>query len=164
MELSDAFLFVQIFVALHVEGPRERLRLVFAPIWREQERIHTKFCRRKLCILDEKSICDEINWSCLCRFFYFIFLLFFFLKVNDKNELFNFLMIRLSTNPEVWGSKFTFIYFIFTSSDDKLTLKETYGIGRLLFEMFKGIKHQFNACTEQVRWNVLHKKKILFSY
>lgn len=24
------------------------------------------------------------------------------------------------------------------------------GIGRLIFEMFKGVKHQFNACTQQV--------------
>lgn len=45
----------------------------------------------------------------------------------DKNELFNFLIERLIKHQE-----------------------ESKGIGRLIFEMFKGIKKQFNSCTEHV--------------
>lgn len=48
-------------------------------------------------------------------------------KVIDKNELVDFLLKRLKQHPD-----------------------ESMGIGRLLFEMFRGVKHQFNACTEQV--------------
>ncbi|RNA19607.1 small subunit processome component 20 -like protein [Brachionus plicatilis] len=46
-------------------------------------------------------------------------------KIPDKNELFDFLLTkRLIEHPQ-----------------------EISGIGRLIFEMFKGIKHQFNTCT-----------------
>lgn len=47
-------------------------------------------------------------------------------KVEDKNELFNFLVTRIENNPH-----------------------EKEGIGRLIFEMFRGIKQGFNACTKQ---------------
>ncbi len=56
---------------------------------------------------------------------------FSFIKVTDKNQLFDFLLLnRLVSHPE-----------------------ELEGIGRLIFEMFKGVKHQFNACTEQVKFH-----------
>ena len=54
-------------------------------------------------------------------------------KVSDKSELFDFLLTRARARPH-----------------------EASGIGRLVFEMFKGIKHQFNACTEHVRYTCFH--------
>jgi U3 small nucleolar RNA-associated protein 20 len=48
-------------------------------------------------------------------------------KIVDKNDLFDFLIVRLINHPE-----------------------ESKGISQLIFGMFRGIKNQFNACTERV--------------
>ncbi len=48
-------------------------------------------------------------------------------KFTDKNELFDFLIVRLINHPE-----------------------ESKGISQLIFGMFKGVKNQFNACTDRV--------------
>lgn len=56
-------------------------------------------------------------------------------KIQDKNDLFDFLLTkRLIEHPQ-----------------------EISGIGRLIFEMFKGIKHQFNTCTEHSFQILLNK-------
>jgi U3 small nucleolar RNA-associated protein 20 len=55
-------------------------------------------------------------------------------KMNDKNQVYEFLFNRLNQHPE-----------------------ELNGIGRLIFEMFKGIKNQFNACTAQCFTMLLDK-------
>lgn len=46
-------------------------------------------------------------------------------KATDKNELYDFLLNRLVSHPD-----------------------EANGIGRLIFDMFTGVKFQFNTCTE----------------
>ncbi len=48
-------------------------------------------------------------------------------KVADKDELFEFMLTRLKDHPQ-----------------------ESNGIGQLIFEMFKGVKKQFNGCTDDV--------------
>ncbi len=50
-------------------------------------------------------------------------------KIQDKDELFAFLFARLQDHPT-----------------------ESYSIAKLVFEMFKGVKRQFNSCTEHVSW------------